>query len=83
MDSLPTPTGLSAADEITATQCDAAVSQMTVLPVELAHESLIHTWDKLARWIDESKEELILLAEVIKPLNSGKNEGGGKRTVDK
>ncbi len=32
--------------------------------LELAHESLIHTWDKLARWIDESKEELIILAEV-------------------
>ncbi|MGC6417028.1 MAG: protein kinase domain-containing protein [Bradymonadia bacterium] len=32
--------------------------------LELAHESLIHTWTQLARWIDESREELIILNEV-------------------
>ena len=32
--------------------------------IELAHDSLIHTWDTLARWIEESKEELVVLAEV-------------------
>ncbi len=31
--------------------------------VELAHESLIHTWSRLARWVDESREELGLLAD--------------------
>ena len=32
--------------------------------LELAHESLIVRWDTLARWTDESEEELKLLAEV-------------------
>ena len=43
--------------------------------VELAHESLIRTWDKLARWIDESKEELILLAEVNQAAELWKKRG--------
>ncbi len=32
--------------------------------LELAHESMIHTWGQLARWIEESREELAFLAEV-------------------
>jgi WD40 repeat protein/serine/threonine protein kinase len=32
--------------------------------LELAHESLIRTWDRLARWLDESREELRHLAEL-------------------
>jgi WD40 repeat protein len=32
--------------------------------VELAHESLVQTWDRLARWIDESREELVILGEL-------------------
>ena len=32
--------------------------------LELAHESLTHTWKTLARWIDDSEEELAFLAEV-------------------
>jgi WD40 repeat protein len=32
--------------------------------LELAHESLIRTWATLARWIEESREELIFLKEV-------------------
>ncbi|MBW2525882.1 MAG: protein kinase [Deltaproteobacteria bacterium] len=32
--------------------------------LELAHESLIHTWTTLARWIDEGREELAFVAEV-------------------
>ncbi|MBW2537677.1 MAG: protein kinase, partial [Deltaproteobacteria bacterium] len=32
--------------------------------VELVHESLIRTWQRLARWIDESREEVVFLAEV-------------------
>lgn len=31
--------------------------------VELAHESLVKAWSTLARWIDESREELSLLDE--------------------
>jgi WD40 repeat protein len=31
--------------------------------LELAHESLVHTWGTLARWIDESREELAFLSE--------------------
>ncbi|MBW1870697.1 MAG: protein kinase, partial [Deltaproteobacteria bacterium] len=32
--------------------------------LELVHESLIATWGRLARWIDESREEIVFLAEV-------------------
>jgi serine/threonine protein kinase/WD40 repeat protein len=32
--------------------------------LELAHDSLIKTWQTLAQWIEDSKEELIILAEV-------------------
>ncbi|HEX3761900.1 MAG TPA: protein kinase [Kofleriaceae bacterium] len=32
--------------------------------VELAHESLVQTWSQLARWLDESREELRLLDEL-------------------
>jgi formylglycine-generating enzyme required for sulfatase activity len=32
--------------------------------LELAHESLIHTWTRLSGWLAESREELALLAEV-------------------
>jgi WD40 repeat protein len=32
--------------------------------VELAHESLIHLWGQLARWIEETKEERGFLADV-------------------
>ncbi|MFH0902596.1 MAG: WD40 repeat domain-containing protein, partial [Pseudomonadota bacterium] len=31
---------------------------------ELAHESLIHTWGQLARWLEESKEDREFLVEV-------------------
>ncbi|MBI4704245.1 MAG: protein kinase [Deltaproteobacteria bacterium] len=31
--------------------------------LELAHESLIYRWATLARWIDESREELVFLEE--------------------
>jgi len=32
--------------------------------LELVHESLIVTWGRLARWIDESREDLVFLTEV-------------------
>jgi len=32
--------------------------------LELVHESLISTWGRLARWIDESRDELVFLQEV-------------------
>ncbi|MFH0901523.1 MAG: serine/threonine-protein kinase, partial [Pseudomonadota bacterium] len=32
--------------------------------LELVHESLLRTWGRLARWIDESHEELAVLAEI-------------------
>ena len=32
--------------------------------LELAHESLLSNWGRLARWMDESKEELAFLSEV-------------------
>ena len=36
----------------------------TVSGLELVHESLINTWGRLARWIDEGREELAFLQEV-------------------
>lgn len=32
--------------------------------VELAHESLVHTWDRLVYWLQEGQEELLFLAEL-------------------
>jgi serine/threonine protein kinase/formylglycine-generating enzyme required for sulfatase activity len=32
--------------------------------VEIAHESLLQTWSQLARWVDESRDERRLLAEL-------------------
>ncbi len=31
---------------------------------ELVHESLIRTWERLARWLDEGREDITFLAEV-------------------
>ena len=39
-------------------------SSASTARLELAHESLIHTWTQLARWIVESRDELIILNEV-------------------
>ena len=33
--------------------------------LELVHESLIHTWQRLSRWIEEGHEELAFLEEVV------------------
>ncbi len=35
-----------------------------VAELELVHESLMVAWGRLARWIDESREELVFLGEV-------------------
>ena len=32
--------------------------------IEIAHESLVHTWAQLARWLDESREERHLLEDL-------------------
>ncbi|MFH0902698.1 MAG: hypothetical protein V2A73_18865, partial [Pseudomonadota bacterium] len=32
--------------------------------LELVHESLVRTWGRLARWVEESHEELVVLAEI-------------------
>jgi WD40 repeat protein/serine/threonine protein kinase len=32
--------------------------------LELVHESLVQSWGRLRRWIEESREELVLLAEL-------------------
>lgn len=31
--------------------------------LELAHESLVHTWKQLKRWIEESQEDLVFLSQ--------------------
>jgi len=33
--------------------------------LELVHESLIRSWSRLARWIDESREEIAVLSQLI------------------
>jgi WD40 repeat protein/serine/threonine protein kinase len=42
----------------------ARVGADALAEMELAHEALIHTWDRLARWIEESRDDLTFLAEV-------------------
>jgi len=32
--------------------------------LELAHEALVQAWDRLSRWIEESREELVFLAQL-------------------
>ncbi|MFH0901257.1 MAG: serine/threonine-protein kinase, partial [Pseudomonadota bacterium] len=32
--------------------------------LELVHESLVHSWGRLARWLEESREDVALVAEI-------------------
>lgn len=48
--------------------------------LELAHESLVQTWSQLARWLDESREELRLLEELSDAAKLW--ERRGKRSED-
>lgn len=32
--------------------------------VELSHESLVHTWDRLRKWLEEGKEELVFITQL-------------------
>jgi serine/threonine protein kinase/WD40 repeat protein len=52
-----------------------------VREIELAHESLIATWRTLARWIDESKEERVLLDEISRAARSWARRGKRKDDV--
>jgi WD40 repeat protein len=42
---------------------------------ELAHESLITTWKRLARWIDEEREDLAFLEEIERAAELWKKRG--------
>jgi serine/threonine protein kinase len=42
----------------------AAAADMTGATVELVHESLIHTWPRLRRWLDENQDDAAFLAEL-------------------
>jgi formylglycine-generating enzyme required for sulfatase activity len=48
--------------------------------LEIAHESLVHTWSQLARWLDESREEVRLLEELGDAVKLW--ERRGKRSED-
>lgn len=37
---------------------------LSIVSLELSHESLVHTWDRLARWREEGREELAFVAEL-------------------
>jgi len=43
--------------------------------LELVHESLIHTWTRLARWIEESHEDLAFMSEVTQAAELWKKRG--------
>jgi formylglycine-generating enzyme required for sulfatase activity len=43
--------------------------------VEIAHESLIHTWAQLARWLHESREERRLLEELTEAAERWERRG--------
>jgi WD40 repeat protein/serine/threonine protein kinase len=43
--------------------------------LELVHESLIGSWDRLARWLEEGREELAFLAEVEPAANTWVRRG--------
>ena len=50
--------------------------------LELAHESLIHNWSRLARWIEESKEELIILNEVSQAAELWERRGRNEEELE-
>ena len=43
--------------------------------IELVHESLIHTWRRLARWLEESREDLVFLEEAGRAARLWTNRG--------
>jgi len=55
-------------------------AQGSVAELELAHESLIHTWDQLAHWLDESREDRAFLEQVGQA--AALWEGRGRRRVE-
>ena len=44
--------------------------------IELVHESLIHTWHRLARWLEESREDLVFLEEAGRAADLWQRKGG-------
>ncbi|MFH0901328.1 MAG: protein kinase, partial [Pseudomonadota bacterium] len=49
--------------------------------VELTHESLIRSWRRLARWIEESREERVFLVEVEQAARLWETRGGRDEEV--
>ena len=49
--------------------------------LELVHESLIRTWAQLARWMDESREELAVLAQTRQAAELWKQRGSREEEV--
>jgi WD40 repeat protein/serine/threonine protein kinase len=47
--------------------------------IELAHESLIRAWSRLARWIAESKEEITILVELSQAAELWERRGAQER----
>src|SRR5262249_4983115 len=43
--------------------------------LELAHESLVRTWKTLARWIDEGREEIALIADIEQAAQAWQRRG--------
>lgn len=58
------PESASVLDRLTQSRLVAARQASTGVEIELAHESLVRTWSRLARWLEESREEVVFLAEV-------------------
>ena len=49
--------------------------------LELVHESLIRCWKQLSQWIDESREELVFLAEIGQAAELWERRGRRKEEV--
>jgi len=49
--------------------------------VELVHESLINTWTRLSRWVEESREDLVFLAELDQAVELWERRGRPQEEV--
>ncbi|MDY0004733.1 MAG: protein kinase, partial [Polyangia bacterium] len=47
-----------------------------VTELELVHESLLHRWDRLRRWLEESREDVRLRAELEGAVGQWRRRGG-------
>ena len=54
-----------------------------VVQFELSHESLVHTWGRLRRWLDEGREESAFLDEISQAATLWAQRGRRQRNLDR